>query len=259
MKVGLCTISNQDRDVVDLVDLAGDVGFDGVEIWGKDHVGDGSKAACETIVDVAADAGVDVAVYGSYLRAAGDRDLDAGDDSDGRLDDDAIDREFEIADRLGADLIRIWAGSHNFEDVDDDYFDAVVADVQRIGDRAEAYGVDVTVEKHANTVANSCTGARDLIEAVGQETVGLNYQPNHWFDQPELEAEAAALAPLSNHMHTIGVHEKGTTDYDFEGLLEEFSAVGYDGYFNVEFVADDLPYEDSVRADHEFLRSLLDC
>ena len=76
---------------------------------------------------------------------------------------------------------------------------------------------------------------------------------------PELEAEAAALAPLSNHMHTIGVHEKGTTDYDFEGLLKEFSAVGYDGYFNVEFVADDLPYEDSVRADHEFLRSLLDC
>lgn len=33
---------------------------------------------------------------------------------------------------------------------------------------------------------------------------------------------------------------------------------GYDGYVDVEFVSDELPYEESVRTDYEFVRSVID-
>lgn len=266
MNVGLCTISNKDREVDDIVALAGEVGYDGVEIWGKDHVGDGSRETCDAIRDAAEDAGVEIPVYGSYLRAAGDVDLDPDDAPAGTLDDAEIEEELEIADRLGTDLIRIWAGGHDYEDVGDAYWDAVVEDVDRIGATAEDYGIDVTVEKHTNTVTNSLEGARRLIEAVDRDAVGLNYQPHTRLGPEEIDAEAAELAPLSNHMHVLAVHERGTSDrypysrgdYDFEALLERFAAADYDGYVNVEFVSEELGYEEAVRADHDFVRSALE-
>lgn len=257
MKVGLCTISNKERDVADLIAVAGSIGFDGVEIWGQDHVGDGTERACRTITEAADEAGVDVAVYGSYLRAAGDRDPGTDGTTAGRLDGDTIEHELAVADGIGADLIRIWAGSLEYEDVDDPYWNAVVADVERIGERAEAYGIDVTIEKHANTVTKSLAGARNLIEAVDRENVGLNYQPNPGIDAATLEAEATELAPLTNHMHVLSVHER-ESDYAFEALLDSFRAGGYEGYVNVEFVSGELPYEEAVRADYDYLRSIID-
>ena len=35
MKLGLCTIAFQEKPLEEVIDIAADYGFDGIEVWGK--------------------------------------------------------------------------------------------------------------------------------------------------------------------------------------------------------------------------------
>lgn len=254
MKVGLCTISAKERDVEDVVRLAGEAGYDGVEIWGRDHVGDGAAEICRRIAETAVEHGLDVPTYGSYLRCG----------TDGF--DGEFDHELAVADRLGADRIRVWAGRVEYGDHDADDWERIVDDLRRLTERAADCGLDVTVEKHANTLTNDREGARKLIEAVDDDRCRLNYQPGFGIPPAELEREAETLAPLSNQLHLQGTAEPDERAraplpevyYDLEAILDPFLERGFDGYANVEFVTDDRPYREAIAADLEYVQSISD-
>lgn len=253
MNLGLCTISAKERSVEEVIELAGEVGYDGVEIWGKDHVGDGSEATCERIVETAEDHGLEIPTYGSYLRCGTDE----------------FEREFEgelaVADRLGTDLIRIWAGRQEYGDHDEEHWNRVVADLERLSERAADYGTGVTVEKHANTLTNDLDGARRLIEAIDRENCKLNYQPGFGLPSERLEREGEALAPLSNNVHLQAVRSAGESArsplseayYDLEAVLAPFLE-NFEGYANVEFVTEERSYREAIDADLRYLRSVLE-
>lgn len=253
MNVGLCTISAKERSLEEVLELAGEVGYDGVEIWGRDHVGDSSHATCERISETAEEHGLSIPVYGSYLRCG----------TDGF--DEEMDHELEITDRLGADLVRVWAGRAEYGNHDPGHWDQVVSDLERLTERAAAYDVGVTVEKHANTLTNDLEGAQRLIEAVDDERCRLNYQPGFGIPAEELEHEGATLASLSNNVHVQAVSEIGESErallsdayYDLETILAPFFE-NFDGYANVEFVTADRPYRDAIDADLRYLRSVIE-
>lgn len=254
MKVGLCTISAKKRDIENILRLAGAVGYDSVEIWGKEHISDGSVEACCQIAELAAEHGVAVATYGSYLRCG-----------TGAFEDE-LPTELAIADRLGADLIRVWAGRVEYGDHDPDDWSRVVADLERFTERGAEYGVEVTVEKHANTLTNDREGARRLIEAVDDDRCRLNYQPGFDIPAPELAAEAEVLAPLSNQLHLQATADRDVRTraplsaayFDLATILDPFVERGFDGHTNVEFVTDDRTYREAIAADLAYVRSLLD-
>lgn len=252
MNLGLCTISAKERPVKEVIELAGGAGYDGVEIWGRDHVGDGSEEVCRRIAETAEESEVGIPVYGSYLRCGTD------------AFDDEIDGELAVTDRLGADLIRVWAGREEFGDHTEDHWNRIVADLERLTERAAAYNVDVTVEKHANTLTNDLDGARRLIEAVDEERCQLNYQPGFGIPAAELEREGKALASLSNNVHLQAVRDSGERErcplsaayYDLEAVLDPFLE-DFEGYANVEFVTDEHPYREAIAADNRYLRSVI--
>lgn len=258
MNVGLCTISDKERSVEEVIELAGETGYDGVEIWGKDHVGDGSPERGRQIAETADEHGLEIPVYGSYLRCGTD-EFDA-----------ELTHELEIAEQLGVDLIRVWAGRQEYSDHDDDHWDAIVADLDRLTERAATHGVDVTIEKHVGTVTNTREGARRLIEVIDDDRCGLNYQPGFSIPEDELERESETLAPLSNNIHLQAVRERGERNrcplaeafYDLETVLEPFlkngngNENGFDGYANVEFVTDEHPYHDAIADDLRYVRSV---
>lgn len=254
MNVGLCTISATERPVEEVVELASEVGYDGVEIWGRDHVGDGSEPVCTRIVETATEHGIDIAAYGSYLRCGTE------------AFDDELEHELAVADRLGTETIRVWAGNQEYDDRDDEHWERVVADLRRVTDRAADYEIEVTVEKHDNTVTNCLEGAKALIEAIGDERCGLNYQPGFSIPAAELEREAEALAPLSNQLHLQTTRERTGRDrvalaesyYDLAAILNPFLEHGFDGYANVEFVSDERPYREAIEADLAYVRSILE-
>lgn len=254
MNVGLCTISAKERPVEEIVDLASAVGYDGVEVWGRDHVGDGSEATCDRIATVAAENGIEIAAYGSYLRC--------GTES---FDDD-LERELAIADRLGTGTIRVWAGTQEYGDHDDEHWERVVGDLRHVTDRAADRGLAVTVEKHDDTLTDTLEGAKTLIEAVDDERCGLNYQPGFSIPPDELEREAESLAPLSNQLHLQTTRERTGRDraplaesyYDLGAILDPFLERGFDGYANVEFVTDERPYREAIEADLATVRSIVE-
>lgn len=253
MNVGLCTISDKGAAVEDVIALAGDVGYDGVEVWGRDHVGDGSETTCRRIANATAEAGLDLPTYGSYLRAGTDDFAEA------------LPRELAIADRLGADLIRVWAGREEYGDQDPEYFDRVAADLRELTERAADIGVAVTVEKHAGTLTNTLEGARHLVEAVDHPDCGLNYQPGFSLPADVIDREVETLGSLTNYCHLQAVRECGSSDrcplseafYDVEGVLDGLRRGGFDGYVVVEFVTDERPYREAIAADLTYLRSLV--
>lgn len=250
MQIGLCTISNQAASVDSVVRDAGDAGYDGVEVWGQDHVGEGDPETCRSIRDAARAASVEIPVYGSYLRIGAPEF------------DEIVERELEIARRLDADLIRVWAGSQEYGDHDEGHWEQAVEDLSKVSRLASDRGLGVTVEKHANTLTNDGEGARRLVESVDRENCRLNWQPAFSMAPDALVEEARALAPISNNLHVQAVPERGSRDrcpledafFDLERLLEIFENAGFSGFVNVEFVDDDRPYREAIEADLEYLR-----
>ena len=253
MNVGLCTISSKDRSVEEVIELAGEVGYDGLEIWGQDHVGDGSVETCTHIAETATEHGLEIASYGSYLRCGTDEFANE------------LEHELAVTDRLGTELIRVWAGRQEYGDHDPEHWDRVVADLERLTERAAEYDVSVTVEKHANTVTNTLEGAKSLIETIDDDRCLLNYQPSFSIPADELEREASALTALSNQVHLQTVRECGSSQraplsasfYDLEAILDPFLENGFDGYANVEFVTDERPYREALEADLGTVRSAI--
>lgn len=238
-----------------MIERAATAGYDGVEVWGQEsHVGDGSAERCESIRSHAADCGVEIGVYGSYLRI--------GTDEFG----ERVTHELDVAERLGADVIRVWAGNTDYEDRSSDEWDAAVEDLGELTASAAERGVAVTVEKHGGSLTNSAAGARRLIEAVDGDACGLNWQPSFSQSADEILAEARDLAPLSNNLHVQAVPRPGTAErcpldeahFDLPEILSAFERDGFDGWIDVEFVTDSLPYEAAIGRDLEYLRSILD-
>ena len=253
MHVGLCTVSGADRPVETVVDTAADTGYDGVEIWGKDHVGDGAPATCRTLGDRVASHGLDLPVYGSYLRAGTDG-FEAG-----------VDDEVAVARHLDADLIRVWAGDVEYGDHDADSWRRIVEDLRTVTARASEAGLGVTVERHAGTVTDAATGATRVIEAVDRTGCGLNWQPDFRMDAGAVVADARRLAPIANNVHLQAVPECGASQrcpladgyFDVSAVVDALTEHGYDRYLNVEFVDDDRPYRVAIEDDLRYLRSVL--
>lgn len=252
MQIGLCTLTNEERPVESVVRTAGEVGYDGVEIWGRDgHVGDGTTEECRSIRDAAEERDLDIPVYGSYLRA-GDTAFD-----------DSIEHELRIADRLDADLVRVWAGSQEYGSHDEEHWDQVVDDLRTVADRAAERDLGVTVEKHANSLTNDGDGAERLIRTVGRENCSLNWQPAFSLPHDALVDEAERLVSLTNNVHVQAVPEPGSRDrclledayFDVDEILGVFVDHDFSGSVNVEFVTEELPYEEAIRADLEYIRT----
>lgn len=255
MNLGLCTISNRDRSVGDVVDAAAAAGYDGVEVWGgADHTGDGSPDRCASIRETVEDAGIKLPTYGSYLRAGRDGFRER------------MEHELAVARALGAPRIRVWAGDTDYAERTTEEWHAAVSDLRTLCRRAETLGLAVVVEKHPNTLTDSATGARRLLAAVDAGNCGLNWQPRFDRSGEALLADVGELAPFVDYVHLQALPEPETKPrclledayFDCGAIVGVLATAGYDGWLSVEFVTPDLPFETAIERDRRYLSSLLD-
>lgn len=256
MKTGFCTISASDLTVTEAITVAAEAGFDGVEIWGRDHIADGSDATIESIRNFAAEKNLEIPVYGSYLRP-GSTDYN-----------DAVQEELEIARSLGVSLVRVWAGDQSYPDRTEEHWEAVVTDLIDLSERAEEYGLGITVEHHANTLTETTAGARRLLKAVDRDNCQLNWQPSFGRSAEDILESARELAPLSNNIHIQATPDPDRSwqdrclleeaYFDIPAIIETFEETGFDGYIEVEFLTENLDLEAAARKDAEYLHSILE-
>ncbi|MDA0989156.1 MAG: sugar phosphate isomerase/epimerase [Verrucomicrobia bacterium] len=166
IRSGLVSITFRKLSPETIVDLVATAGLDGIE-WGGDvHVPHGDIHRAKDIRRLTQDAGLQVAAYGSYYRAAAS-------EHDGLCFATVI----ETAAALGTSLIRVWPGDMGSGVMPPDRRAAVTADLKRIGQLARDHGIHVVCEFHGGSLTDTNESACQLMADLAGENVGLYWQP----------------------------------------------------------------------------------
>ena len=232
---GICSVTLRAHSIDEVVAVAAVAGLSGIE-WGTDvHVVDAASA--DHARQACAAAGLKVLSLGSYYRAG---------------DFDDFDDIVKLAVRVGAPRVRIWAGTVEPDDADQQLWEAVVADTRRIGALASEHGLQLAFEYHGGTLTSTLQGTLELLDRVDRPNVGTYWQPAVGLSEQD------ALTSLRQAIgRVVGVHcfswWPGTERLALEGRKHLWQAVsdvvrenGRDMDLMLEFVEGDLP-ENVVR------------
>jgi len=150
-------------------------GLRGIE-WGGDvHVPAGDPANARAVAKRTADAGLEVAAYGSYYRVGGA----PGAEPDPRRGGVAQDWSavLDTAEALAAPRVRVWCGPCGSSACDEATRARVAEDGRRIADQAAARGIDVVAEWHDGTLTDTAESATGLLNAIGHDHFLTYWQP----------------------------------------------------------------------------------
>ncbi|HCS59887.1 MAG TPA: sugar phosphate isomerase [Microbacterium sp.] len=162
IRAGLCSVTFRQLTAEQIVDAAARAQLDVIE-WGGDvHVPPGDTARAVEVARVTADAGLAVCSYGSYFRAS------AGEDLTPILDS---------AEALGADRIRIWAGSLGSADASAQDWGRTVDRIQDAVAAASTRGIALALEFHSGTLADTAPTTLRLLADVDSSALTTYWQP----------------------------------------------------------------------------------
>ncbi len=153
-------------------------------------------------------------------------------------------RAFEIADHLGAKIIRVFSYWRVVEP--EKVFDRVVAALNALGEKAGQRGLTIGLEnEHACNVATAAEAAKALA-AIPSPHVKLVWDPANAYVSGEVPFPGGyRLLPVERivHVHakdcTMEGHKPvwgplGECDVDWRGQIAALAADGYAGYINLE-------------------------
>jgi 3-dehydroshikimate dehydratase len=262
-KVGLCSIAFRERLLEYTLDLAADIGFHGVEIWGREpHISeefDASRVAA--VRRMVAERGLEVPVFGSYLRPGATNANNSGDVS--------LKDVLQIAAALGAPIIRVWASDVGSEEAEEGVWAETVRELREASASAAKMGMILAAEMHGNTLADTGESARRLVEEVDSEAFALNFQASSKAEEEKPMERLARVLPKVVHLHAQNYAplagrgnrvervalEDGIIDY--RSLVSRLREAGYQGYLAVEFCPSNVKDKAyAIAQDYEFLRSL---
>jgi sugar phosphate isomerase/epimerase len=262
--LGFCSVSALDRPLAAVAELAVACGLDGIEATARPpHVDPSASLDVhrETARAVRA-AGARVLAYGSYL---GRPEVGAG-------DADAAERAVRIAEALGAPLLRVWA--EPIAGAPDEGFGAIAALLRGACDHAAAAGIDVVVERHAGSFADTPARIDRLFAAVDRPNFALNYQVLDLLPQSRAAAQpddAKQLVPLARYFHLKNVRPAadgrgpmppgaslGGGVFDYRAILAAAFEAGYAGPLTIEFLSfEPKPVDEKLATDAAWLRRTL--
>lgn len=259
MKLAFSSISALDRPLAQAAQLAAEAGLDGLEVTERvPHLAPGCdlEAATEAGRAVQA-AGLEVVAFGSYLG----REAPTG--------PEAAAHTAACAAAMGAPLLRVWAepaaggGDRG----------RVVELLQSACDAAAVHTIDVVVERHVGSFADTPERIEALLADVGRDNFALNYQVLDLIAPEAVDAQphdAAALASRARYFHLKNFRSNPDAGpllpggslaggvLDYRAILAAAFGAGYAGPLAIEFLSwDPLPIEEKLSADTAHLRALL--
>ncbi len=202
IRPGLVSITFRKLDVVEVLDLCLATGLEGVE-WGGDvHVPHGELETAGRVARLTAQAGLEVAAYGSYYRA-------------GVAEGPAWPEVLDTAEALGAPLIRVWAGHAASSPADESARRAVTADLLTLAESAGQRGIAVATEYHAQTLTDTLDSTRRLLGEADHPNLRTYWQPPRGAGAEDCLEQIAALSDRLAHVHVTCPSARG----GFESLV----------------------------------------
>jgi sugar phosphate isomerase/epimerase len=262
MRICLCTISYRERLLEIALDAARDMGFEAVELWGREpHVSEEyDESRVRGVRKMVEDRSLRLPVLGSYLVFGG---------TQVREDPISLADALHTAHGLRTPVVRVWASDVASADATDTVWQKTVSELQEACDRAAKMNVIFAAEMHDATLADTGATARRLVEEVARANFRLNFQVGNLETEDQFSRMEAVL-PYIIHVHcqNFGPPEPGGGGkyhrvqledglIDYAPLVARLRQAGYEGYFAVEFAAEEGDGKQrSLRRDLAYLTSL---
>lgn len=251
MKLGLCTIAFQEQPLEEVIDIAADYGFDGIEVWGKPpHMPmEYDETYVKNIRDLAHQKGLAISAYGSYV------------DPTIHLYQKYFEEAFNIAHELGTNLVRIWTGGGASETISPADKRLILFRMVSLAQWASFRSLTMGMEMHNNHLSDSVESILEIIDNIKLPSLKTYFQP---LSRPNADDPISAAQQLADHI--VNVHAQNFDEtgkacpiaegvVDYSKIVEILSIVGYDGYIQVEFVHGDNKLE-ALQRDRDYLASL---
>ena len=160
MKFGMTSLTFKAKSIEETLKIAKKAGVECIE-WGVCENHAGSDENVEKIKKLSKDYGIEICSLGSYCKLTSFEDCI---------------ETIELAKKLSAPVIRIWAGEKSPNDCDQEYFDMLVENARKMGDEAAKYGIVISFEFHLNTLTETAESAVKFLKAINHKNVLTHWQ-----------------------------------------------------------------------------------
>lgn len=240
---GICSVTLRQYGIGEVVDAVAEAGLAGIE-WGTDvHIRD--EASADEAREATAASGLEVLSLGSYYRVGSFADFAA-------LADLAV--------RVGAPRIRVWAGEQGSADAGADVWDAVVQDARRIAGLAADRALEIAFEYHGGTLTDTPDTTLQLVKQVDRGNVRTYWQPAVGLSDQAALASLHAVLPYVSGVHCFSwwpeqerLPLSGRKQL-WQSVADILREEGRPLDMMLEFVSGDLPA--NVSRDAEFLNHI---
>lgn len=143
--------------------------------------------------------------------------------------------------------VQVWTVNADLEKDWDKNYEDYVKNVRKCCEMAKEAGLPVMIEPHPYRYVNSAQSMLRLIEHVGMDNLGMNFDPSHMFpsgDMPQVSIHQ--LGKKIGHTHFsdndtfTNVHWRpGKGKIDWYAVMKALKSVGYTGVISLEL--EDVP------------------
>lgn len=254
------------RPIEKCLELAADMGFDGVEILKVQMEGEPSNSQLQKIKQRAFSLGLDLMGYSTH------QSFVKPDRAERQKNVDATNAMIEEAYRLGIPTLRIntgrWGTSGSFDELmankgieptlegytDDEGFKWVIDSIEKLIPKAEECGVTMGLENHWG-LGRTAEGVKRIVDAIDSPWLQVTLDTGNFLEDPG-HRQLKMLAPQAILLQAKTYYGGGTwytLDLDYAKIAQIMRDANYRGYVSLEFEGKADPTE-SVRKSLEMLR-----
>ena len=264
-RFALCTISHREKLLEYALEVAKELGFDAVELWGREpHI---SEKFDENRVQAARrmieDRGLQLCCLGSYV-VFGPVKTRAEELAD-------LDDTLYTARCLRAPIVRVWASDIASATANKKQWDRTAGEIQDACDLAARLNLVLAVEMHDDTLADTADSSLRLLEQVDRPNFQLTFEVAHRPTEEKPEQRLARVLPHVVHIHLRNYASLAGEDgervrwvaisegvVDYLALIETLAEHHYKGCYALEFACrEGNGKRESLATDLAYLKSLL--
>jgi sugar phosphate isomerase/epimerase len=205
MKIGMTSNTLNNESIENVFKYAKQAGLEGIE-WSvvENHIDLNNPETYEKVKEFSQKENIAIFSLGSYARMT---------------DPVECDKTLDAAIRMGAPIIRLWAGPKSPHKCSPEDIDLVVKNTIDMAKKAEKHNIKLGFEYHGGTLTETAPSAVELMKKINCSNVGLYWQPSgNRSIQENLEDRAMVLPYCIGNIHIQNyVSDKGY------GLLDEIT------------------------------------
>lgn len=216
MQLSVLTKLFDDRSLERACEVAADVGFDAVELMGRDpHFGpETTTEEAEELRALLNGLGLDVSCVASYTGGYLEKDPE-----ERAQELETLERFCELAQVVGCSRVRHGPGGPPEHRATDEDFEEAIEWMGRACDVAAQYEIDLLVEIHSLTVVESADAARRLVDGIDRDNLGAIHDAgNMYISRKDFGRDSVEV--LGDHLEHVHVKDELRVADEARGTFE---------------------------------------